>query len=220
MHAQVLRPRGVRQRLAITLLTMWPSASGDSVGTPNKVISRLNSPACTYPCQRFAARPHGRRRMTRGHRGSLLLRCRALSSPSPCRFHPGAPPVPVDHLLTVPRPLRRRVLRRLRSRLSSRFHGLRPEFPGSALPAPRPTAGALTTRQASLDAADRSVASPNRAFDAGLRRRRFPPTPPACYRASWQLPGPDSHRQATTSLRCQINSKASPPSSGRTNDQG
>jgi len=24
---------------------------------------------------------------------------------------------------------------------------------------------------------------------------------PACYRASWQLPGPDSHRQATASLR-------------------
>jgi hypothetical protein len=34
-------------------------------------------------------------------------------------------------------------------------------------------------------------------FDAG----RFPPTPPACYRASWQLPGPDFHRQATTSFR-------------------
>jgi hypothetical protein len=30
---------------------------------------------------------------------------------------------------------------------------------------------------------------------------RFPTEPPACYRASWQLPGPDSHRQATTSLR-------------------
>src|SRR6266699_1626201 len=30
---------------------------------------------------------------------------------------------------------------------------------------------------------------------------RFQTTPPACYRASWQLPGPDSHRQATTSLR-------------------
>ena len=46
--------------------------------------------------------------------------------------------------------------------------------------------------------------------DAG----RFPPTPPACYRASWQLPGPDFHRQATTSLRtarfrCYIT--ASPP---------
>src|SRR5215472_8952034 len=30
---------------------------------------------------------------------------------------------------------------------------------------------------------------------------RFQTKPPACYRASWQLPGPDSHRQATTSLR-------------------
>ena len=38
-------------------------------------------------------------------------------------------------------------------------------------------------------------------FDTG----RFPPMPPACYRASWQLPGPDSHRQATTSLRLTIN---------------
>ena len=34
-------------------------------------------------------------------------------------------------------------------------------------------------------------------FNAG----RFPPTPAACYRASWQLPGPDSHRLADTSLR-------------------
>ena len=33
-------------------------------------------------------------------------------------------------------------------------------------------------------------------FDAG----RFPTTPAACYRASWQLPGPDSHRLADTSL--------------------
>ena len=32
-------------------------------------------------------------------------------------------------------------------------------------------------------------------------RTRFQTEPPACYRASWQLPGPDSHRQATTSLR-------------------
>src|SRR5256885_447953 len=29
--------------------------------------------------------------------------------------------------------------------------------------------------------------------------------PPVCYRASWQLPGPDFHRQATTSLRLSIN---------------
>src|SRR5438105_5548444 len=34
VHAQVLRPRGVRQQLALALLTMLPSASWDSVGTP------------------------------------------------------------------------------------------------------------------------------------------------------------------------------------------
>jgi hypothetical protein len=38
-----------------------------------------------------------------------------------------------------------------------------------------------------------------RAFDAALRRRAFPPTPAVCYRVSWQLPGLDFHRQATTS---------------------
>ena len=43
---------------------------------------------------------------------------------------------------------------------------------------------------------------------------RFQTGPPACYRASWQLPGPDFHRQATTSLRtarfrCYVT--ASPP---------
>ena len=44
-------------------------------------------------------------------------------------------------------------------------------------------------------------------FDAG----RFPPTPTACYRASWQLPGPDSHRQATTSTNSEITYIRSPP---------
>ena len=34
----------------------------------------------------------------------------------------------------------------------------------------------------------------------GFDPTRFPAEPPACYRASWQLPGPDSHRQATTSF--------------------
>jgi hypothetical protein len=34
-------------------------------------------------------------------------------------------------------------------------------------------------------------------FDA----KRFHLTPAACYRASWQLPGPDFHRQATTSMQ-------------------
>jgi hypothetical protein len=37
---------------------------------------------------------------------------------------------------------------------------------------------------------------------------RFQTNPPACYRASWQLPGPDFHRQATTSLRTRANTMA------------
>ena len=55
VHALVLRPRGVHQQLALTLLAMLPSALSDDVSTPISLISRLNSPACTYPCQRFAA---------------------------------------------------------------------------------------------------------------------------------------------------------------------
>ncbi len=34
----------------------------------------------------------------------------------------------------------------------------------------------------------------------GFDPTRFQTEPPACYRASWQLPGPDLHRLATTSL--------------------
>jgi hypothetical protein len=37
----------------IALPAMLPSALENSVGTPNSLISRLNSPACTYPYQRF-----------------------------------------------------------------------------------------------------------------------------------------------------------------------
>ena len=35
----------------------------------------------------------------------------------------------------------------------------------------------------------------------GFDPARFQTEPPAYYRAPWQLPGPDFHRQATTSLR-------------------
>ncbi|GDY34105.1 hypothetical protein GTS_57380 [Gandjariella thermophila] len=50
-------------------------------------------------------------------------------------------------------------------------------------------------------ATDRSVASPTGLSTLGFDPARFQTKPPACYRASWQLPGPDSHRQATTSFR-------------------
>jgi hypothetical protein len=46
----------------------------------------------------------------------------------------------------------------------------------------------------------------------GFDPTRFQTRPPACYRASWQLPGPDLHRQATTSLRPKIDYTSPPPS--------
>jgi hypothetical protein len=48
------RPRGALRQLAITLPEVLPSAFRDNVGTPMPLISRLTSPACTCPCQRFA----------------------------------------------------------------------------------------------------------------------------------------------------------------------
>src|SRR5664280_2874937 len=53
VHAQVLRPRGVHWQLAKALPAILPSANYNDVGTHEELISRLNSPACTYPCQRF-----------------------------------------------------------------------------------------------------------------------------------------------------------------------
>ena len=50
----VLRPRGVLGRLAFSADRGVAFRPIDSVGTPVLVISRLNSPACTFPCQRFA----------------------------------------------------------------------------------------------------------------------------------------------------------------------
>jgi hypothetical protein len=63
-----------------------------------------------------------------------------------------------------------------------------------------PEDGLLTTRQVSLDAADRLVAPPEGLLTLGFDPTRFQTEPPACYRASWQLPGRDSHPLATTSL--------------------
>jgi len=63
-----------------------------------------------------------------------------------------------------------------------------------------PEGGLITTRQASLNAADRLVAPPKGLSTLGFDPARFQTEPPACYRASWQLPGRDSHPQATTSL--------------------
>ena len=82
-----------------------------------------------------------------------------------------------------------------------RFRGLRPDFPGSALPLPRPKAGPLTTRQAFAFMLRTAQLLPLKGLlTLGFDPTRFQIEPPVCYRASWQLPGPDSHRLATTSL--------------------
>src|SRR5947209_9803133 len=55
----------------------------------------------------------------------------------------------------------------------------------------------------------------------GFDPTRFQTEPPVCYRASWQLPEPDSHRLATTSFRSgQSYSIATSRSPGRTRING
>jgi len=104
------------------------------------------------------------------------------------------------HLLPIPLPLPRRVPRRLHLQVFSAFHGLRRDFSGSAPPCPLAGLASRGCRIRVMLRAGQSLPPKGLStlrFNAG----RFPPTPAACYRASWQLPGPDSHRLADTSLR-------------------
>ncbi len=105
-----------------------------------------------------------------------------------------------DNLLTIPRPLRREVLghplqdQRCFPWPSPYRNGL-----GSSLFRPHGRT-ALATLQASLHAADWSVATAfmrcrRSASTAGSR-----PTPGASYRGPWRLPGPGLHRLAALSL--------------------
>ncbi len=75
------------------------------------------------------------------------------------------------------------------------FHGLHQTGRGSALPNTRSRRGRLrlTLRTARSH-------TPKGCLTLRFDPRRFPLKPAACYRASWQLPGPDLPRQATTSL--------------------
>lgn len=81
------------------------------------------------------------------------------------------------------------------------FHGLHPEGRGSALPL-RPPHSRQRSRRGRFRFMLRTawLLPP-----MGLLTLRFDPTrfqtkPAVCYRAPWRLPGPDSHRQATTSM--------------------
>src|SRR5664279_2154871 len=68
-----------------------PFHRGDSVGTPKWLFrGSIARPTCTpvNSLSTLRCALAERQRMTRGHRGSLLLRCRAFPSPPSCRFMP------------------------------------------------------------------------------------------------------------------------------------
>ena len=111
--------------------------------------------------------------------------------------------------LAIPLPLPRGVPRRLRFQVFGAFHGLRRDFSGSALSCPL---SGLASRGCRIRLMLRAgqLLPPKGLSTPGFDTRRFPLTPPACYRASWQLPGPDLHRQAGTSLSTWVISSASP----------
>src|SRR3954470_2153562 len=77
------------------------------------------------------------------------------------------------HHANVPRPLRRRVHRGCDSRLFAPSVAFAVKH-SARLSLFRPKTVALTARQASLEATDRSLAPPKGAFDAGLRPDPFP----------------------------------------------
>ena len=82
-----LRPRRACRGLAMASPPVWPSASEHSVGAPDELFHG-SIPSPPVPLSTLHPRCRHRRRMTRGQRGSLLLHCGALSSPTSCRLIP------------------------------------------------------------------------------------------------------------------------------------
>jgi hypothetical protein len=105
-------------------------------------------------------------------------------SPVDFRSHRAGEGLPSSrrHLLDVPRPIRREVHRGCASRLFTPSVAFAVNAAARLLLLP-PEGGPLTTRQASLDAADRRVAPPTGLSTLGFDPTRFQAEPPACYRA-------------------------------------
>jgi hypothetical protein len=144
-------------------------------------VSGPPGPSWESPCQRESGARRFQGQLSAGPRAGEGL-------PSSRRHHP-----------KVPRPIRRGVPHGCTSRVFTASMAFAPVSRARHSLHPPRKGGPITTPQASLHATDRSVASPARAFDTGLRRRAFPPDAASLLRASWQLPGPDFHRQVTTS---------------------
>jgi hypothetical protein len=182
-------PTAARVDLAVTALTRF---------LPQLAHERSSGPSLTAGCVVLRLdRYYGRLRRPPGTRplpGSTPVIGRRVHAVPQCAWAGEGLPSSRRHLLSVPRPHTPGSPSRLHLQDLHRFHGLRREPLGSALPR------YLTTRQGFANATDRSVAPPPGLSTLGFDPARFQTRPPACYRASWQLPGPDSHRQATTSL--------------------
>jgi hypothetical protein len=135
--------------------------------------------------------------------GSPVIRRHAPAAPTPQAARPGrASPVPAVTLDTFRAPY-------AGESLTAALPGSTPlPWPSPRIRGARHSLHPALTGETSNDAAGfASCYGPHRRspftgpLTLGSDPARFPAEPPACYRASWQLPGPDSHRQATTSLR-------------------
>lgn len=78
---RVLGRRGGQMWLVLAPHSMLPSASYDGVGPPIQVFRRSTA-GLHVPLSTLRQQPHGYLRMTRGKRGSLLLRYRVSSTPA------------------------------------------------------------------------------------------------------------------------------------------
>jgi hypothetical protein len=90
-----LRP-GLAGRIQVVVATLdreelrWARGGGGGrIGLAGRRCGHRDvRPSPHVPLSTLRPRPHERARMTRGRRGSLIPRRRALPSPSPCRFIP------------------------------------------------------------------------------------------------------------------------------------
>src|SRR5205814_8043454 len=102
VRAWDLRPRRVHQRLANNAASSIAFRTHGKASAPRTSMEfrgSITPPARPLSTLRCALTE--RQRMTRGHRDSLRLRCRAFSSPSPCRFIPALSPAVHSDLSTL-----------------------------------------------------------------------------------------------------------------------
>src|SRR5262252_401414 len=96
-RARVLRLRRTDQSTRISVVVVWPSSHRNGVGILIHRFFEAQSPGPPIPLSTLQATPRDATRKTRGQNGfATLLFCRALSSPTTCRFipaHSGLPTI-------------------------------------------------------------------------------------------------------------------------------